>query len=153
MKDFQGGVMKIKEKQWSGLCDRSCWHIGPWDAEPDKVQWQDEATGLACLVVRGTMGAWCGYVGLPPGHPWYGGNVHHGVVEVHGGITYGPSPCGKNICHEVDGVDDVRWVGFDCGHHCDLSPEDRPSRNAVYRDLAFVQREVTMLAAQLAEVR
>ena len=29
--------------------DKSTWARGPWDTEPDKMQWRDEATGLDCL--------------------------------------------------------------------------------------------------------
>lgn len=45
---------------------------GPWQDEPDKAQWVDEATNLDCLMVRNPMGALCGYVGVPREHPWYG---------------------------------------------------------------------------------
>ena len=45
---------------------------GPWDDEPDKVQWVDPTTGLDCLMHRNHMGAWCGYVGVPEGHKFYG---------------------------------------------------------------------------------
>ena len=52
--------------------DKSLWREGPWQAEPDKKQWHDDETGMACLIVRGPSGAWCGYVGVAPGHPLYG---------------------------------------------------------------------------------
>lgn len=52
--------------------DKSAWGDGPWQAEPDKMQWQDERTGLPCLIVRGPMGALCGYVGVATTHPAYG---------------------------------------------------------------------------------
>jgi hypothetical protein len=45
---------------------------GPWDNEPDKAQWIDEATGLDCLIVRNKMGSLCGYVGVASDHPWHG---------------------------------------------------------------------------------
>lgn len=51
---------------------RDPWPEGPWMDEPDKVQWQDEATGLACLAVRGPLGSWCGYVGVGKAHPLHG---------------------------------------------------------------------------------
>lgn len=51
--------------------DKSKWNRGPWDSEPDKKQWQDEATGLPCLIVRNRMGALCGYVGVPESHPLF----------------------------------------------------------------------------------
>lgn len=61
--------MKVMEES---LVDKSEWGPGPWQDEPDKRQWQDEATGLPCLIVRGPVGALCGYVGVPPDHPAYG---------------------------------------------------------------------------------
>lgn len=42
-----------------------------WIDEPDRVFWHDESTGLPCLARRGTSGSWCGYVAVPPEHPWY----------------------------------------------------------------------------------
>lgn len=52
--------------------DKSEWPVGPWQSEPDKKQWLDKATDLPCLIVRGPVGALCGYVGVPKGHPAYG---------------------------------------------------------------------------------
>ena len=52
--------------------DKTTWGPGPWQQEPDKAQWKDEATGLPCLIVRNHSGAWCGYVGLSEGHSFYG---------------------------------------------------------------------------------
>ncbi len=51
--------------------DKSEWGDGPWQNEPDKMQWVDEATGLPCLIVRNRSGALCGYAGVPNTHPWY----------------------------------------------------------------------------------
>ena len=130
--------------------DRSKWPRGPWDDEPDRAQWLDDATGLHCLAVRQpSMGHWCGYVGLPPGHPWREGIPYEHEPEVHGGITYGPSPCDGNICHVVDGEDDVRWIGFDCAHYRDRSPA-MPHPAETYRTLDYVRNECASLAAQVA---
>lgn len=52
--------------------DKSAWRPGPWQQEPDKVQWKDEETTLPCLIVRNHSGAWCGYVGVAEGHPLHG---------------------------------------------------------------------------------
>ncbi len=43
---------------------------GPWDDEPSEVNF--EASGLKCVLRRGPMGAWCGYVGIPNFHPLFG---------------------------------------------------------------------------------
>jgi hypothetical protein len=42
----------------------------PWENEPDKADF--EAHGLKCSMRRGPVGAWCGYVGVPKEHPWFG---------------------------------------------------------------------------------
>ncbi len=55
-------------KEWQGVVDKSEWGPGPWQDEPDKAQWLDAGSRLPCLIVRGPVGALCGYVGLPPGH-------------------------------------------------------------------------------------
>lgn len=46
------------------------WGAGPWDGEPDRIEFT--ASGYPCRMRRNAFGAWCGYVGLPPGHPWHG---------------------------------------------------------------------------------
>lgn len=68
--------------------DKSGWGDGPWQSEPDKRQWRDEATGLPCLIVRGPSGALCGYVGVPATHPLHGKEYDAADVEVHGGLTF-----------------------------------------------------------------
>ena len=68
--------------------DKSAWGPGPWQEEPDKRQWQDEATGLPCLIVRNNGGALCGYVGVPKGHPDHGKDYDAVDVDVHGGLTF-----------------------------------------------------------------
>lgn len=143
--------------------DKSQWPEGPWKHEPDKVQWRDGATGLPCLIVRGPVGALCGYVGVSRDHPFYGLNYDNEAiaVEIHGGLTFA-SKCQEKggeegaICHKVDPGedDDVWWLGFDCAHARDFCPKhDRPDRypRDSYKDIAFVTREVEALAKQLAE--
>lgn len=41
-----------------------------WFREDNKVDF--EADGFRCVMRRGPVGAWCGYVGVPKSHPWYG---------------------------------------------------------------------------------
>lgn len=60
----------IKKREYHVL-DKSAWGQGPWQDEPDKIQFTDEATGLPCLLVRGPVGSWCGYVGVAEGHPLF----------------------------------------------------------------------------------
>lgn len=120
---------------------------GPWKDEPDKVQWIDPETDLDCLIVRGPFGALCGYVGVPPEHPWHGiaynacltkcgedfcyEHSPEGQTNVHGGITYSDkcseaeTPA-RGICHvPLPGRSaDVWWFGFDCSHSFDLTVYD-----------------------------
>jgi hypothetical protein len=65
-----------------GYPPREQWGEGPWQSEPDLVEWRDAATGYPCLIVRGSMGALCGYVGLPPGHPLHGKPYTHAEESV-----------------------------------------------------------------------
>lgn len=145
----------IETKEWRTI-DKSKWLRGEWDTEPDKMQWSDEATGLPCLIVRGPLGALCGYVGVPKSHPFYGvdyGDCSLGIegerycshspqhfAEVHGGLTFADR-ChphedgeGRGICHVApEGEDDVWWLGFDCAHGDDLMPGRNLDDHGVYR--------------------
>lgn len=145
--------------------DKSSWGDGPWQSEPDRVDFV--FAGLACLALRGSphLGHWCGYVGVPREHPLYGVPYDQTPgLEVHGGLTYSDR-CSGDICHvPAPGMpDDVWWFGFDCGHAGDLSPGmekfrrdviepalGRYDMREVYRELPYVRAEIEHLAAQLA---
>lgn len=118
--------------------DKSEWGDGPWQDEPDKIQWTDAETGLPCLVKRhSSLGHLCGYVGVSEGHPAFekdyddvrvAGGSEDGWPDVHGGLTYA-AHCEEGdeamaICHipEPGQPDHVWWLGFDCAHSGDLSP-------------------------------
>ncbi len=138
--------------------DKSTWGDGPWQQEPDR--WEGEHEGFPLLAVRQpNHGAWCGYVAVPPGHPWHGAEPD---ASVHGGVTYG-AKCFGDICHvpKPGEPDDVYWVGFDCVHAFDLAPAheaDLPQRlrmdnPSVYRTLDYVQAECRNLAEQAKAAR
>ncbi|MES2729973.1 MAG: hypothetical protein V4621_07785 [Pseudomonadota bacterium] len=110
--------------------DKSTWGPGPWQTEPDKIQYQDEATGFPCLVTRTDMGNLCGYVGVPESHPLFGKSDNNARdVCVHGGVTFADS-CQPHateesgVCHlpEPGESDNVWWFGFDCAHAGDFLP-------------------------------
>lgn len=135
---------------------------GPWDGEPDKAQWVDETTDLDCLIVRGPLGNLCGYVGVPPGHPWHGRDAFELDMDVHGGLNYSAGCDEANpdgICHvpAPGRPADVWWFGFDCGHAFDITPfmlVEVPgvkwSEIGSYKNLGYIGAECTRLAAQLA---
>lgn len=146
---------------------------GPWAAEPDKAQWIDEATDLDCLAKRNQFGTWCGYAGVPPGHPWWGTLYDErltdlecapdDIISVHGGLTYSDL-CDEEagICHvpDIGRPANVWWFGFDCAHAGDFMPiaETYPvygmrlSNSGRYWTLDDVRTETTSLASQLHAV-
>lgn len=56
----------------------------------DTLQWNDPATGLPCAArAISFAGIWCGYVGVPPSHPWYRKHFNDiPDIRVHGGLSY-----------------------------------------------------------------
>jgi hypothetical protein len=141
------------------VIDKSSWGDGPWQTEPDRVEW--EHAGLPCLAKRNHHGVWCGYAAVAPGHPWYAADYDVPDVDVHGGLTYADR-CQGSICHvpKPGTPDDVWWFGFDCGHAFDFSPgmaarlrsigHDDTILGEVYRPLSYAQAETNRLAEQLA---
>jgi len=150
----------MNEQTWiNPNCDRTQWSKGEWDDEPDKVQWTDEETGLVCLAKRNPhMGNWCGYVGVAPEHPMYGKDYNDVDADVHGGLTYADScqegPLEMTICHipESGSPDHLWWLGFDCGHADDVSPNPLMkyhSLRGTYKTLDYVREQCKELAKQL----
>ena len=140
--------------------DKSEWMRGEWDSEPDKRQWQDEVTGLPCLIVRNNGGSLCGYVGVTTDHPLHGEDYSSGKadsIEVHGGLTFA-SGC-IHVDEPGDGkLDDVWWFGFDCAHYGDISPayDSKAQESFIYRSyksISYVEAEVSALAEQLAAMK
>lgn len=151
--------------------DKSTWGDGPWQTEPDKVQYPDPETGMPCLIVRaGDLGHLCGYVGVTEGHPYFKKDGYDFDVSVHGGITF-TAMCrpgedeAHGVCHTPGPgePDHVWWLGFDCAHYQDFSPgmavrlqalpgDHSWMREDIYRDMPYVKSEIASLAKQLREV-
>jgi hypothetical protein len=92
---------------------------GPWTSEPDEVQF--EASGYPCLLLRGPMHHWCGYVAVPPGHPAHGRHFNDlDELLVHGGVTY--SEAAHPLISHPGAPEGAWYIGFDCGHAGDLEP-------------------------------
>jgi hypothetical protein len=165
----------METKSWT-TTDKTDWGDGPWQDEPDKMQWTDEATGLPCLAVRSRSGAWCGYVGVDTGHPWFQADPFKISLPdgVHGALNFA-SFCqdeadeGHGVCH-IPGPgepDRVWWLGFDCQHAWDKKPANDALMRRVaphleemrqelsvgilaetYRDLDYVRDQCRRLARQ-----
>ena len=152
--------------------DKSAWPRGPWNLEPDEDSWIDAATGLPCRAARHPeLGHWCGYVQVPPGHPWHGVEETSADGEVHGGVTFsGPrTSSAENSVNPwdewplslvsepgSDSPDGNWWVGFDCAHLQDTTPATlavRPevSRGGTYKTLEFVKNETAALAKSVKD--
>lgn len=154
--------MESLESAWATAATKAGWGDGPWQSEPDRVEF--EHAGLTCLLLRNGAGVWCGYVGLPPGHRYYKAERRDVPVSVHGGLTYA-SECDGDICHKPKPGDpeNVWWFGFDCGHGGrDLIPmfaamfklwdDFLPAPNmailGTYRTLEFARAQAEGLAEQ-----
>lgn len=178
----EGRSLAGMEREWRTMdAVKVRWKPGPWHDEPDKVQWIDEATGLDCMALRHhAHGSWCGYVGVPPGHPLHGADAWEPPacnLDAHGGLTFSGGceeggDIALTICHvpEPGRPADVWWLGFDCSHAWDLVPgmmfghdEYPPEVNEAlarvaaldfpyvhYRTLGYVRQECAGLAAQVA---
>jgi len=96
------------------------------------------------------------------------------ALKIHGEITFGPAKCQPaytpeererlhdpapdwhRVCHTVQPgeSDDVRWIGFDCGHGGYHDPDLEPGNDswdhdrATYRDVDYVINWCARLAAQ-----
>lgn len=122
--------------------------FNPPDTGTNEV-WGD-FNGLTTLCLRhGSLGHWCGYVGVPSGHPLHGkgyDDIHSTAeIDVHGGLTYAGDHAPTK---ESDGT---WWFGFDCAHSGDLVPGMRSgfSVGDTYKDVEFVKAECERLAEQL----
>lgn len=141
----------MRRDGWGTMLEgREGWPPGPWDDEPDRVDFWE--SGFSCRLVRGGFGAWCGYVSVPKGHPWHGLNLDAlerledmERLDVHGGVTYAAAD-GEFWC-----------IGFDGGHAFDIAPGLlalglKPfMEEAGYRDVAYMQAETIGLARQAKE--
>lgn len=149
--------------------DKADWGPGPWQDEPDRAEWYDG--DLPCLALRHSVGGhWCGYVAVPPGHPWHADSDPD--VSVHGGVTFTercapPSDARdkrEQVCHvpRPGEPDDVWWIGFDFAHGSDYAPGRaarmwgaeieiqgwEPDRGD-YKSLPYVRAECSAVAEQV----
>ena len=115
---------------------REGWHDGPWSTETDG-KWWEGADGAVCWVARSNVGTLCGYVIVPPGHPWH--LLHKSCV---------PGDVNADWGQHADGL---TWFGFDCNHDWNYGPrsEDHGSGFRRYVTIREARRMVEELAAAL----
>ena len=128
---------------------------------PDALLARGVYEGFEWEVTNNGIGYRCGYVRIPPGHPWHGkgyGDVDP-YPDVHGGLTFAEADteCGEG------GGDNAWWLGFDCAHAGDAADPSLPGRdgkpldylyllprrgNARIRTTAYVEAECRSLIDQ-----
>lgn len=89
------------------------------------------------------LGFRCGYVRIPPGHPWHGKDYSDEAlwaVDVHGGLTFAApdTHCGKG------GDDDAWWLGFDCGHVGDAKDRALLDSEAIAMEIEMERAGVSL---------
>lgn len=107
---------------------------------------QGEHAGFRWFVLHHEMGFRCGYVLVPPGHPWHGKDYFDIKLPkgVHGGLTFG----------DIDPADNHHWFGFDCHHAGDAKDPSLPgswtigSSTGVVRTTEYVEAECRKLCEQ-----
>lgn len=139
--------------------DKSYWGNGPWQNEPDRLEFRSH--GFRCLMLRHpSLGHWCCYVGVPEKHRYFEKPYSDLHIDVHGGLTYS-----DHVCHvpKPGEVDNIWWLGFDFAHMGDLIPFEYglslmryphsfPDRMKYYKDVKYVKRECRKVAKQLADM-
>lgn len=132
-----------------------------WQYEPNEED--IEAGELYPRYIRRMpeMGHLCGYIAVPPEHPWAIMGYEKVPCDVHGGLTYGAS------ADDFYGgsVAPAGWAvfGFDCAHAGDMLPStyerlkgrianaDAGVLYGEYRTIEFVRTQLLSLAKQAKE--
>jgi hypothetical protein len=89
---------------------------------PDALLARGVHAGYQWEITNNGFGYRCGYVRVPPGHPWHGMNYDDVGASVHGGLTFSEhdADCGRG------GADADWWLGFDCAHYLDAQDPSLP---------------------------
>jgi len=109
------------------------------------------------ILCRGGWGAWCGYVEIPPGHPWASREQGDFPVDVHGGITWDEKYLPEPVAYacSIIGISPSkpgsRWIGFDCSHPGDFLPfsDGTLGRTGKYMTLEQARHSIKLLANEV----
>lgn len=101
---------------------------GEWLDEPDEIlfQYKDYDCWVKRIFEKEPYaeklyyfgGHLCGYVAIPPEHPFYQKRYEDIDIDVHGGLTFGE--CSNK-----------HWIGFDCAHSGDIVPSTKELRKTL----------------------
>lgn len=138
--------------------DRIHWGPGPWDGEPDELEWVT-LVGYLGYLNRGSLhGGLNGYVAIPRGHSLFGRNYDElPPLKVHDGVSFSePTPPGRKP------EKGLWWFGFSGATGLDFMPAMRArfrqlghefpkllDRVDRYRTVEFMRSEAERLAFQL----
>jgi len=179
--DIEGLLpITIDRVQWN-ICPRSEWKRGLWDHEPDLLVFRYRGRKIAIRRGGGGCWCGYVTVGPKhKDHGAHYGGLYM-AIDVHGGLTFAGKPHftmlehldskmtprkrKKRIRKKIEkryGFRKIRslaveekglwWFGFDCGHSCDLSPDQRYSYgDGIYRDVEYALKEAMHLADQFEE--
>jgi len=141
------------------------WGPGPWQEEPDLIEWRSDETPYRLMIVRGGFGVLCGYVGVPPGHPCHGKDW--APIETRQ-VTF-TGEC-RDILLAGFEPSDHWWFGFDCAEgraaEADamfrlvhdymrsqgLEPPNPPRANSPYVPLDECRELTEAIARELSEL-
>jgi len=108
--------------------------------------------GYEWVVSHNGLGYRCGYIKIPPGHPWYEENYELVNARVHGGLT--AALVDENPERPADEAPHI-WLGFDCAHYVDapdpLLTKEPPIMlpyGAAIRTEEYVRQECLSLCQQ-----
>ena len=115
-------------------------------------------SGLRAVVIMGSRGTRCGYVGVPEGNRYFGLDYQVVNVEVHGGLTYSSSSTINS--YPVKSTEPLWWFGYDCSHAWDRPSDEWLAQNpdmhyyhvssdSTHRTLGYCMDECESLSKQL----
>jgi hypothetical protein len=100
------------------------WGYGEWVEEPDIIIFNYK--GFDCKVIRVAAkeifseelsvfgGHFCGYIKIPPEHPFYHKSFDDVDLDIYGGLTI-----------NAISQDDEHWIAFDCCNCNDVVPSEK----------------------------
>lgn len=109
---------------------------------PDLLLAEGVHRGYLWEVTHNRLGHRCGYVRVPPGHPWHGKDYDEVDAYVHGGLSFAEA----DLDCDKEGPDEAWWLGFDCGHYGDAPDPSLPGYSSFLDGLGGTIRTTEYVA-------